>query len=506
MPKKGNNTSRGAPIKTSAKSFSIVSQGKQLRFEKIKNDRINKKEQTLQNSRSPVPSISRLHLRFPSGRDHKALGVDESRSIDELKRIYKDKNNFIRSKYKGNRAGDQKQTSGIPIFGISNPTERSGWSKGHNLFAHELTQNLRTTGGSQQISAENSHALGHGDLGVEHYLAAPPASKHQNTEQLAIELAMRDAATKLNHDTSPTDGQSMVRFKSTDIINPDTGALEVRRIKLSRRKDPSKPWGGDNEFVAIDHLMDGRRKGIKKKDAFALAESTYKALIDDKTVNSPFKDNATRKDSGDVVAPTRDQLSTHGSNLLAALRKSKSEKRQAAGNPIAPVNDREGINFIGPAFTDVSIKGGKRITGQNALSSTIDQITKGKDKSYREAFKTTAGLPADDLSKLEHSIPRQIKAMNEHYQSFTRSLNDSPSNGQIHQLFESVKNSSTSNFAAFQNMVQTRDSLDIKLADYHHLNGAPYPVNPLHSHPQLDQVLRTMNRDLQKRGATHESE
>lgn len=449
---------------------------------------------------TPPAWLQRLNLRFPGGRDHTPRGVAATRSMDDLKRIYKDKDNYIRSKYKGNRAGDQHQTSGIPIFGTSNPTERSGWSKGHNLFARELTRSLRTDGGSQQIGAENSHALGHGDLGVEHYLSAPPASEHQNTEQLAIELAMREAAKDLNteHDDFLEDGQSMVRFKSTDVINPDTGALEARRIKLMRRKDPSKAWGGGNEFVAFDHLMDGRRKGITKDEAFGLGKSVYKALTSDDAVASPFKDGD-RKGSGNVVAPTRGELSQHGVDLLKALRDSKKEKQ--GGNPFASVNDREGVNFIGPAFTDVSIKGGDRISGQNALSSTINQITQGKDAGYREAFKTTSGLPADEQTKLQRSLPGHLKTMQEHYQYFTQGLGDSPSDDQVRQRLASAKQGSHFHFTAFQEMVQARKSLAHKLASFKHLTGADYDIDPAYHNPQRDRVISALDLALPKRRA-----
>lgn len=86
--------------------------------------------------------------------------------------------------------GQIQRSSGIPIFGTGDAAPRTGWSSGHVQVRNSVSDSLRNQreaqGSDRRISADNSHALGHGDYGVDHLLSAPPASEYQNTEQLGI--------------------------------------------------------------------------------------------------------------------------------------------------------------------------------------------------------------------------------------------------------------------------------------------------------------------------------
>lgn len=159
-----------------------------------------------------------------------------------------DAKQYIRTKFKGaldTTTGPNWPTTGIPIrrgsrtdeTATTAPADRLGWTVGHKKLRDKANMEA-------EVLYENSHALGHGDYGSDNYLAAPPATKYQNTEQLAIEEGMREAAA----------ADAEVRMKVTDVINAQTGQLEVRRYKVMTRP----PTDGKGSWITVyDELLDG---------------------------------------------------------------------------------------------------------------------------------------------------------------------------------------------------------------------------------------------------------
>lgn len=336
-----------------------------------------------------------IAMRFPGGRDYSTReGEDEVRDQTQLKEAYKNQD-LMRSKYKGNatdRGDDNRRaTSGVPISGERNEIPRAGWSEAHTILSQELTAKLRINSGKAHNKAENSHALGHGDFGVDHLLSAPPASKHQNTEQLGVEVAMRLAAQDLPPDS--------IRLKVTDAIDPQTGALAVRRMKIMRRIDNSKGWDAPgNVKIAVDHLMDGERKGITKEKVLELSGEVYGALTD-ADPRKTFDTYASKKtlenrgiNRGVINAPTLAALETHASDTLSSFQKNKQQNKQQ-NKPADESLDRLGVPLEGPAYTDLQVK--------------------DIDGSIRTFDKTTAVKPEDAavtlISHRRSLTPEQMK-------------------------------------------------------------------------------------------------
>ncbi|MFT6557700.1 hypothetical protein [Sneathiella sp.] len=336
--------------------------------------------------------LSRLHMRL-HGAAFDNSKPKETLPLAELASLYRDQNKrLIRSKYKGKRAfspapdaridteDDQvSHTSGIPIFGNDDAAARVGWSYGHTETRSFTTQALKEharLGGTGAYSdrfladhatAENSHALGHGDYGTDHLLSAPPASKAQNTEQLAIELAMRAAAEKVNAEKGVGPDQSLVHAKITDVLHPHTGQLMARRFKLIRRADKNDTKG----TVVFDHLMDGRRLHISRDEAFGLGERVHEALTKDPVAaRKPHNESVGRKGLGDVIAPTATELRDHQYRVLRELQQAKPKNIWER----AQSRDRAKVNMVGPAFTDAAFPpddllrlDDNTLTGESAL-------------------------------------------------------------------------------------------------------------------------------------------
>lgn len=359
-----------------------------------------------------------IAMRFPGGRDFRTKGEPEVRKSSDLKAIYKN-DDLMRSKYKGNatsRVENKRVTSGISISGDRNELARAGWSASHTALAQELTAKLRADSGKAHNKAENSHALGHGDFGVDHLLSAPPASKHQNTEQLGIEVAMRLAAQGLAPDS--------VRLKVTDTIDPDTGALAVRRMKIVRRLDPAKSWDeAGNTKIAVDHLMDGERKGISKEAVLKLSEDVYDALVDANPART-VDNYGSEKSAGErglnrghepLAAPEVKDLAAHAGATLGALQQNKKNGQEF---------DREGVPFplTGPAYTDLTVKdtNGNTVTFNNRTQvkpedAAITLIAHKKNLSPEEKahFYKTKSLPSDEATTLVNNLNKSRQELNE---------------------------------------------------------------------------------------------
>lgn len=357
-----------------------------------------------------------LAMRFPGGRDFKVDDrQEEVREPAELREIYKDPK-WMRSKYKGaaterDRTTKQRATTGIPISGKRNELPRAGWSEGHIELAQQLTAALRAETHRLHSKAENSHALGHGDFGVDHFLSAPPASRHQNTEQLAMEVAMRLAALDL--------GPNMIRLKITDAIDPKTGALQVRRYKIIRRLDPNLDWNAPgNTKIAVDRLMDGKRASISKDYALKLSHSVYDSLM--RAQRSPENNYTSRKhesqrglnrDASEVEAPTVAQLKQHAESTLAHMQGNKARGEEF---------DRAGVRLSGPAFTDLTVsEGGVRrpyhegghVAPEEAAVRTMAKAN-GWDEAKVLAFLKTKHLAASEQDQIAGVMISGVQSLN----------------------------------------------------------------------------------------------
>ena len=381
--------------------------------------------------------LGRLNMRFGKGSDYKLPhGMSASKDDAALTAILKDKATHIRSKYKGRRAagavadvedddelhgmagkadadvvGGKGKTSGIPIFGESDAEARVGWSLGHSDVSRKTTEELRSVAKTSKLSAENSHALGHADYGTDHELSAPSASKAQNTEQLAIELAMRKAAKDLNASAGLTDGTSLVHMKITDALDAKTGQLRARRLKLIRRKDAADKEG----TVVFDHLMDGDRLHISKDDAYSVGKQAHTSLMAGKAVPRATARHGDGKGIGDrkgmdaAAAPTRDDLHDHQKQVLKDLKANQAAAEATGKHRFKnEIDDRKGVKMVGPAFTDVDFPGGAQgETGQKALEAVRDTVATAQSKSPEEKavlqkrFETSGSLPADADSKMQ---------------------------------------------------------------------------------------------------------
>lgn len=333
--------------------------------------------------------LGRLHMRV-AGRAFDSSVKGEKLSDKRLRAMYNDESK-IRSKYKGRRSTDTGLTSGIPIFNADDTAERTNWSKGHAVLRADTTASLRALAkergisarfAARHISAENSHALGHGDYGVDHLLSAPAASKAQNTEQLAIELAMREAAGKLNAGLDDKE-QSLVHAKITDVLHPKTGQLMARRFKLIRRQDKDDTAG----TVVVDHLMDGRRLHISKAEAFGLGKHVHDALMADQAsrteapnaLEPPKTDmsmdlQSTRRGLDASVAPTKSDLRTHQAGVRTAIQQKTHGKW---GFARADIEDRRGLSMVGSAHTEVIFPEAAKIgrtSGTAAGQMALDEM------------------------------------------------------------------------------------------------------------------------------------
>lgn len=360
----------------------------------------------------PTPAyLGRLHMRFPKGYNPASSAV----SPHTLSAAYRKSSN-IRSQHKGNRGRQPgswswaEYTSGIPIIGGDDAADRLNWSVGHTAVRNDMTDHLiekaKASGETRVgVSAENSHALGHADYGTDHELSAPPASKAQNTEQLAIELGMREAAQKLNAKEKLTDGTSLVHAKITDVLHPQTGHLIARRYKLIRRSNAADM----NGKVVFDHMMDGERLHISKTDAVALGKHAHDALMDDGRAEIPSA-KGYRKGIKGVPAPTGKILKAHQAKNLEALRVNRrklTKKAAVKRKHFETVADREGVDMVGSEFTEVTRPGRywgvHRARGQVALNEQRARMAQRK-KRMKADFLTSGSLPADDKSKLMQHV------------------------------------------------------------------------------------------------------
>lgn len=371
-----------------------------------------------------------LAMRFPKGRTFDlAPGQHETRDPATLRNVYEHPA-LMRSKYKGTATEPDglgpRATTGIPISGERNELPRAGWSQGHIELAQRLTAALRADTHRLHSKAENSHALGHGDYGVDHFLSAPPASRHQNTEQLAMEVAMRLAAQDLHeHNLRTIRGQShpeMIRLKVTDTIDPATGALQVRRYKIIRRLDPERGWNDPgNTKIAVDHLMDGERRSIAREDAVALSQSVYQALVSDgltprvgnyRSVKLEQERGLNRNTRG-IEAPTVGEIRNHAEMTLAQMQANKR-----AGNEL----DRDGVRLAGPAFTDLTVNehGQRRVYNErSALApemAAVRAMANANDwnaAAAAGAFLKTKQLAPDEQTRIAGQMKSGVKQMNE---------------------------------------------------------------------------------------------
>ena len=379
--------------------------------------------------------LGRLHMRV-AGRAFEHSVDGEKLSDKNLRDLYKDTSN-IRSKYKGRRSAETGLTSGIPIFNADDVAERTNWSKGHAVLRGDTTASLRALAkergisarfAARHISAENSHALGHGDYGVDHLLSAPAASKAQNTEQLAIELAMREAAGKLNAGLDDKE-QSLVHAKITDVLHPKTGQLMARRYKLIRRENKDDTEG----TVVFDHLMDGQRLHISKAAAFGVGKRAHDALMADQesrteadnALQEPKTDTSmelqsTRSGLDSTIAPKKSGLRTHQAGVRTAIQK---KTHGLWGFARSDIEDRRDLNMVGPAHTavdfpheaDISEPGGS-FSGQAALDEMRRRMVlrnagrgKGdtpdeKRQAVEKDFLTSGSVSGDPTTKMMQSM------------------------------------------------------------------------------------------------------
>lgn len=388
--------------------------------------------------------LGRLHMRFAGvARAHEdpATDFEARRRITDARLSGAIKNrDYIRVKYKGNRAivppvattAEERavakregrkltgHTSGIPIFGNEDAGDRAGWSLGHVAMRNKLTaQLLEGLGAADKkgVSAENSHALGHGDYGMDHLLSAPAASKAQNTEQLAIELGMRAAAQKLNPDDSE---HSLVHAKITDVLHPKTGHLVARRFKLIRKSDADDKVGR----VVFDHIMDGTRTHISKEEAFDLGGRVHDALMTDPAAQAAAAKSTTRVDAlhaesgqygmGGAVAPapsTRTQLATRQSDALKALQERRHLMRAVFRKPVGPVPDRHDVDLTSPAMTDVHFPRdadcdlpASKLAGHAAVEEARLRVFAHNHELESDDMLSSGSLPASEEVKLMRAM------------------------------------------------------------------------------------------------------
>ena len=381
--------------------------------------------------------LGRLNMRFSGvSAAHEKEDTDfEARRRATQERLvaqYKDKSN-IRSKYKGYRGPAHNweedgpvdpvmakmtgqnldgHTSGVPIFGREDAEVRTGWSFGHTQARNSLTDELREGLSAhlvKGVSAENSHAIGHADYGLDHELSAPAASKAQNTEQFAIELGMRRAAAELNGNAEGLgDERSLVHAKVTDVLHPKTGHLIARRFKLIRRQHAGDGQG----TVVVDHMMDGQRTHISLEEAHDLGMRVHGALTADEPQEaekstasySGFNQYSSRHGIGDILPPNRSELVDSQAGVLKALRDNRAALKKQSG--FGRVPDREGVDYSNPAQTGVEFprdvdlnRPGGNATGTQALSELHTRMA-AHSGTAREDFLSSGSLPEGDASKL----------------------------------------------------------------------------------------------------------
>lgn len=367
-------------------------------------------------------SLARLHMRYAGGRD----GASTAPRAD-LGAVYKDQS-YIRSKYKGARvagaaasadAAPVSKTSGIPVFGVEGAADRAGWSKGHVAARQAMSKRL---GG---VATENSHALGHADFGTDHELSAPAATKAQNTEQLAIELAMRTAAHQLNSDAGVTDGSSLLHAKITDVLHPQTGDLVARRYKLIRRAGKDDHVG----TVVFDHIMDGERTHISKADALALGRHVHGSVMNGSAVPRSTDRGAadtkgpTDRKGGVAGAPALGAIAGHQAGVLDTLNAARGRSPQErTKNRMKGTPDRTGVGMVGPAFTDAAFPetaagagDGGVAQGQSALDSLRARMAAGSGGAVTpQSLLVSGSLPADNETKLRTALEAMHKTHGAH--------------------------------------------------------------------------------------------
>lgn len=395
--------------------------------------------------------LGRLHLRL-SGAAFDASKPDERLSDEHLSELYHDVGGeFIRSKYQGNKGIDPLPkidmnsglplestvyTSGIPIFGRDDAKKRAGWSIGHTesrtktsgILKGSASEHYSASFKAWYVSAENSHALGHGDYGTDHLLSAPPASKAQNTEQLAIELGMRAAAQHLNaQDDNLDEEHSLVHAKITDILHPASGRLMARRIRLIRRAHAADTHG----TVVFDHLMDGNRLHISRDEAFALGQHAHDSLMNGVAADHSHSIDGQHKSLGGVAAPTASELYGHQKTVLEQLQSQRAEHFGQAADM-----DRSNISMVGPAFTsaifpsqgDNGEMAQRILHGEDALTNMRERVIQhriltdvdaGDPEEIRKRYYTSGSVPADADTKLLNAVTKIKKFCREAFKTET---------------------------------------------------------------------------------------
>jgi hypothetical protein len=247
------------------------------------------------------------------------------------------KQGTTRIHWKGGRDSSDKTTGLTPFI-----TQRDGqgWSTEHEQARTKLSKDLMKRPGftpldnsSSRWGAENSHLVAGSLWAPNDALSAPAASVHQNTEWLAIEEGIKKLSGR-------SDLGGDLRFKATGYVHESgdhKGTLKAARFKIY--------VGGKKVF---DHLTDGQRGNIDKREAKAL-----KSQVSELRGTAPAVDPEHSKHFGGkgtakgVVGkpPTLDQVKGTGSRL-------PSESS--------------------PMFTDVRSSKGATLTGSQAKTHVTD--------------------------------------------------------------------------------------------------------------------------------------
>ena len=285
-------------------------------------------------------------------------GRGQTRTEAELARAHSS-SAPIKTTYAGRR-DSAGQTSGIPIFGWGTETPRTGWSVAHTKTRKGVGERLPLE--QQRLAVlENSHALGHGDFGVDHFLSAPVATADQNTAQLAFETAMRYSARELNKASgvSSLEEHSRVRLKVSDTYH-ENGSLNVRRYQIHVRH-PDRNWGDENgSRVAVDWLFDGRRQGISEDEFDNLALGVTAAMFNpDGPGFSNIPDESELKRDGSHQIARSDISGQELRDHQAAVHVAYNSEAGEAKTP------RSAIQPFSPALTDVTIRNNRFEQGQD---------------------------------------------------------------------------------------------------------------------------------------------
>jgi hypothetical protein len=187
--------------------------------------------------------------------------------------------------------------TGPSIASPGSPHARTSHSQAaadiRDAMSHQLKEDAKAQGVRMRygIRAEHSHAIAHGDGGTESLLDSPPASHPQNTEQLAYELAYRQArgllmcaagpaaampaAAAASSSASAAPAAPVIRdmhLAAHDVLNAK-GHLEARRLSITLTH-------ADGRQTQHHRVMDGRRLHISKGDAENAGKGFLTELLD----------------------------------------------------------------------------------------------------------------------------------------------------------------------------------------------------------------------------------